>query len=154
VQSTKGSACPSGSKIGTGEAEAITGFGAGIDPVKEDIVAYNIKNGLYLLLTPQGAIGQTAVLKSTLSGLNLHTPVPPFCLPGGSPPDCKNGEAVLTKFELTTIKKSKGSGAKKKNYITTPPKCTKKGFATSFTVTYKDGTKETDTAKTTCKKKK
>jgi len=151
VQNTKGTACPAGSKIGAGEAEAITGFGAGIDPVKEDIVAYNRKGGLFLLLTPQGAIGQTAVLESKLSGLKLTTPVPPFCLPGGSPPACENGEAVLTKFDLTTLKKSKGRGAKKKNYITTPPKCTKKGWVTSFTVTYKDGTSETDTAKTACK---
>lgn len=154
VQSTAGSACPAGSLIGTGTAEAVTGFGAGIDPVKETIKAFNRKNGLYLLLQPEGAVGQTAVLESKLSGLNLRTPVPPFCLPGGTPPECKNGEAVLTRFELTTKAKSKGSGKRKKNYITTPPKCTKKGFTTSFTVTYKDGTKETDTSKQTCSKKK
>ena len=151
VQSTKGAACPAASKIGTGDAEAITGFGAGIDPVKENIVAYNRPGGLFLLLTPQGAIGQTAVLESKLSGLELTTPVPPFCLPGGSPPDCANGEAVLTKFNLTTVKKKKGSGAKALYYIRTPPKC-RKSWTTKFTVTYKDGTSETDTSKTTCKK--
>lgn len=152
VQNTKGSACPSGSKIGTGTAEAITGFGAGIDPVKEDIVAFNRRGGLYLLLTPQGAIGQTAVLESKLNKLTLTTPVPPFCLPGGSPPACENGEAVLTKFNLTTVKKSKGSGARRRNYITTPLTCSSRGWVTSFTVTYKDGTSETDKSKTTCRR--
>jgi hypothetical protein len=68
IQNSNGSKCPAKSKIGTGFAEAITGLGAGIDPVGENITAYNVPKGIAFLLTPKGAIGQTAAFRGKFSG--------------------------------------------------------------------------------------
>jgi hypothetical protein len=156
IIATKGASCPRGSKVGAGSAEAITGFGAGVDPIQETIIAFNNKNELILYLTPKGTIGQTFVLRAKLkassTGPLLTTVVPPLCLPGGSPPDCKNGEAVLTKFNLKTVGITKGSGAKKKNYVTTPPKCPKsKLWTTKISFTYNDGSKKDIKATQKCR---
>jgi hypothetical protein len=140
---TKGKgACPAASKIGSGSAEAITGLGAGIDPVGENVTAFNTKKGIYFLLTPAGTVGQTAVLtakwsgagaasaRSAAAGPKLTTVVPPFPLPGGA------GEAALTKFDLTV--KSHGKG--KKAYSTTPRTCPKSGkWKLSATFKYDGG---------------
>lgn len=156
IISSKGGVCPRGSKVGAGNAEAITGFGAGVDPVQETVLAYNNKNELILYLTPKGAIGQTFVLrpkiKASRTGPTLTTVVPPLCLPGGSPPDCKNGEAVLTKFNLKTVGIVKTISGKRRNYVTTPPKCPKsKKWTTKTTFTYSDGSTAAVSSTSTCK---
>jgi hypothetical protein len=128
IQNTNGSACPSKSKIGTGKAEAITGLGAPIDPVPENITAYNVPKGIAFLLTPANPVGQTAAFRGKFSGAGvanvrgaasgpkLVTTVPKFPIPGG-------GEAKLTKFDLNVKK----SGTTAKPYATTPKTCPKSG---------------------------
>lgn len=156
IISTKGAACPRGSKVGAGSAEAITGFGAGVDPVQESIIAYNNKNELILYLTPKGTIGQTFILrpklKASRTGPTLTTTVPPLCLPGGTPPTCSNGEAVLTKFDLKTVGVTKTISGTRRNYVTTPPKCPRsKKWTTKITFTYSDASTQSFNSTSTCR---
>jgi hypothetical protein len=156
IIATKGAACPRGSKVGAGSAEAITGFGAGVDPVQEAIIAYNNTNELILYLTPKGTIGQTFVLrpklKASRTGPTLTTTVPPLCLPGGTPPTCSNGEAVLTKFDLKTVGIVKTISGKRRNYVTTPTKCPRsKKWTTKITFNYSDGSTQSFNSRSTCK---
>jgi hypothetical protein len=148
IQGSNGGVCPTGSKVGAGSAEAVTGFGGSIDPVGETIVAYNNRNQLIMLLRPKSAVGQTAVLRGSLrnsrTGPTITVNVPPFCLPGGTPPDCKNGEAVLTKFNLLVKGISKTISGKRRNYATTPSTCPRaKNWKTTATFTYSDGSRQT-----------
>jgi hypothetical protein len=136
IQNTNGSACPSKSRIGSGLAEAITGLGAPIDPVPENVTAYNVPKGIAFLLTPANPVGQTAAFRGKFSGAGaagagaaaagpkLVTKVPTFPIPGG-------GEAKLTRFDLKV--KANGKGAKA--YSITPktcPKSKKWGLSASF----------------------
>lgn len=138
IQSSNGKACPAKSKIGTGIAEAFTGLGPTVDPVVENIVAFNVPKGIAFLLTPKGAIGQTAAFRGKFSGAGassvhgsaagpkLVTNVPKFPIPGV-------GEAKLTKFDLNVKK----GGTKAKPYATTPRTCPKSGkWALSATFKY------------------
>ncbi|MFL5827343.1 MAG: hypothetical protein ACJ76V_12530 [Thermoleophilaceae bacterium] len=138
IQSSNGKDCPAKSKIGTGIAEAFTGLGPTIDPVIENIVAFNVPKGIAFLLTPKGAIGQTAAFRGKFSGAGvarvrgaasgpkLLTKVPKFPIPGV-------GEAKLTKFDLNVKK----VGTKAKPYATTPKTCPKsKKWALSAVFTY------------------
>ena len=156
IIATKGAACPRGSKVGAGSAEAITGFGPGVDPIQESIIAYNNKNQLILYLTPKGTIGQTFVLRAKLkassSGTTLTTNVPPLCLPGGTPPTCSNGEAVLTKFNLDTAGITKTVSGKRSIYVTTPSTCpSSKKWTTKTTFTYSDGSTKALSNTSTCR---
>lgn len=149
------SACPAGSKIGTGAAKAITGLGAPVDPVGENVTAYNTAKGMYFLLTPQSPVGQTAVLtarwsgagassaRSSASGPKLTTVVPSFPIPGG-------GEAALTQFDLKVKPRGKG----KKAFALTPRTCPKSG-KWSLTATFKYDGGQTIVVKDTspCRKK-
>lgn len=108
--------CSSRSRVGTGKAEAVSGLAA-IDPVKENIVAYNTRNGILFYLTPGSPGGQTLVLPGRISGRTLTTTVPPFPVPGNPK------GAVLTKFNLDIKAKSKGRGSNRKDYVRTPTTC-------------------------------
>ncbi|MFL5827341.1 MAG: hypothetical protein ACJ76V_12520 [Thermoleophilaceae bacterium] len=118
IQNTNGNVC-SKSRVGTGLVKANTGLGAGIDPISEDVQAFNGKKKIFFLLTPKGAIGQTAVLTGNFRGTKapkLVVDVPLFPIPGGS-------NAVLIQFDFA-VKKT-GSG--KKAYGTTPKTCPRSG---------------------------
>jgi hypothetical protein len=158
IQTSNGGVCPRGSKVGAGNAEAVTGFGAGVDPIQESVVAYSNTNEIIFFLRPKGPVGQTLVLRGKLkaskSGPTLTTVVPPLCLPGGSPPECKNGEAVLTKFELVVKGISKTIKKKRRNYVTTPSKCPgSKKWTTKGTFTYADKSIVNVNATTPCSKR-
>jgi hypothetical protein len=139
-------ACPAGSRLGTGSAEAITGLGAGIDPVGENIVAFAGKNQIIFFLTPKGTIGQTAVIRGKIRKNVVNTPVPAFPLPGGG------GNAALTVFKINLKAYAKGSGAKQKRVLTTPSKCPKgHNWVTNVKFKYEDGTSASINSRSTCK---
>ncbi|MFL5827340.1 MAG: hypothetical protein ACJ76V_12515 [Thermoleophilaceae bacterium] len=138
-------ACPAGSRLGTGTADAITGLGAGIDPVVENIIAFAGKNQIIFLLTPKGAIGQTATIRGKIKKNVVTTPVPAFPIPGA-------GNASLTKFQVNLKAVSSGSGSKKKRSVTTPPTCPKaKNWVTTTKFNYEDGTTATVKSRSSCK---
>lgn len=147
-EDVKAGKCPKGSLIGTGVARA------NISPViattTEDVKAYATRNGIVLLLTDNAEdpnIGSTIVLhaKTSLKGVITVTVPELQPVPGVF--------AVLTDFTLKTKPKSKGKGAKRKNLITTPRKCTKKGWTHTVTFTYADGSaKDVRKTKQACRK--
>jgi hypothetical protein len=126
--------CPEKSQIGTGQAKA--NVAPIIPSTTEDVTAYARKGGILLLLSdnpddPNPA--QTLVLRAKASKRGVITVNVPELQP------VPGVFAVLTDFNLRTDPKSKGKGKKKINLITTPKKCTKKGWTHSVTFTYADG---------------
>ena len=151
-------ACPKGSAIGSGQVAARTPFN-GVSDFTGTVNAYNAPNGLILYVNVQSA-NQTLVLRPKFSGLTLKTAVPQTCIPPNRPDQgCRpNGqgdpqEAILTSFSLKTKAMSKGKGAKKKNQITTPPKCPKGTWQFIANIKYADGTSVKIPETTPCKKK-
>jgi hypothetical protein len=140
--------CPAKALIGTGVARA--NVAPLIPSTTEDVKAYASKNGITLLLTDNEQdpnIGQTIVLKAKTSSRGVITVTVPELQP------VPGVFAVLTDFTLKTKPKSKGSGKKKINLITTPKKCTKKGWTHTVTFTYADGSaKDVRKTKQACKK--
>lgn len=116
--------CPTRTKVGSGSAEVRLKF-PGTAPIPASVTAYNRKSngtkGLFLYVVPSVQGQAPVVLKPTFKGLTLVTKIAPLCVLN----DCAtNGEAVLTKFTLSTKAIKKGT----KKFITTPPKCPKVGW--------------------------
>lgn len=148
----EGNVCPKNTQIGSGTAEVRLKY-PGSAPIPADVTAYNRKSdgnkGLFLYVVPSVPGQAPVVIKPIFNGLKLTTNLVPLCVLNDCP---NNGEAVLTKFELTTkafhktTKKTvKRHGKKKKvkvtkYFITTPTKCTAAGFAFTADFTYDDGT--------------
>ena len=127
--------CPAKSLIGTGTAKA--NAAPLFSSTTEDVKAYASKGGIVLLLSDNAADpnpGQTIVLRAKASARGVITVKVPVLQP------VPNLFVVLTDFTLKTKPKSKGSGKKKVNLITTPKKCKpKKGWVNTVTFTYGDG---------------
>jgi len=139
-------ACPAGSRLGTGSAEAITGLGAGIDPVGENIIAFAGKSQIIFLLTPKGAVGQTATIRGKVRKNVVTVTVPAFPIPGA-------GNASLTVFNVALKSISSGRGSKKKNLVTTPSTCpASKNWTTATKFNYENGTTATIKSRSSCKR--
>ncbi|MEA2479329.1 MAG: hypothetical protein QOJ07_1251 [Thermoleophilaceae bacterium] len=157
--STPDKACPTGSKVGTGNVKARIPFQLPGQPeeLTGTVDGYNAKGGLLLWVVVQSPIGnQTLLIKPKLKGLTLKTAVPRTCVPPGTPEnDCQdsNGqsqEAILTFFKLN-VKSLKGKKTKKP-YMLTPKTCTGSKWTFSAKITYADGTSINPTSDTPCKK--
>jgi hypothetical protein len=140
--------CPKNTIIGSGTAEVRLKF-PGSAPIPANVTAYNRKKGLWLYVVPSVAGQAPVVIKPTFQGLKLVTVLTPLCVLN----DCaKNGEAVLTKFELTTNAYKKGKGKKTKFFLTTPKTCTKAGWKFTADFTYDDTTTKHLESVQACKK--
>jgi hypothetical protein len=136
--------CPKNTKIGGGSAEARIKL-PGYPPIPAKVTAYNRRKGLFLYIVPQAPGQAPIVLKPTFKGLLLITKIAPLCVAG----DCAaNGEAVLTKFQLTTKPFTKA----KKTFIKAPPNCPKAGWKFEATFKYADKTSKTLKSFQTCRK--
>ena len=141
------SACPKGSKIGSGRVAARLPF-SGTADLTGTVRAYNANKGLLLLVTIESpGAAQTLLLKPKWRGLKLMTDVPHTCLPPNQPSNgCRdaNGQeqsVILTNFELTTKVASSGKGSKKKTLITSPKTCPAGGWPFQADIGYGDGSK-------------
>ena len=140
--------CPKNTQIGSGTAEVRLKFN-GTQPIPAKVTAYNKKKGLWLYVVPQVAGQAPVVITPTFQGLKLITILKPLCVLN----DCaKNGEAVLTKFELTTQAFSKGKGKKTKFFQKSPATCPAAGWLFAADWTYDDTTTEHKTSIQKCKK--
>ena len=140
--------CPKASELGTGTAKA-NGFPL-IPSTTEDIAAYATKGGVMFALTDNlqdPAPAQTLVLKAKISSRGVLTAtVPPLPLP------IPGQFAVLTDFEVDVKATSRKVKGKRRTFIRTPKKCTKRGWTTTTSFRYADGSKETKKTKQSCKK--
>jgi hypothetical protein len=141
---TKGpAACPASSRIGKGTATATppTG-GAG---VTVDAIVFNTKfsgrnSFLFTFVSNNTYVTSfdAFVKGNTLSASGLDGAIP--------------GGLIVTKFNGTIDKHSKGKGKKKHNLITTPGTCPKsKKWTNSGTFTFQNGDKDTSTSTSSCK---
>jgi len=159
---TPDEACPKGSRLGKpgakgdGKVAARLPFDSPLGDVDGEVFAYNANKGLLLFVNLQEA-NQTLVLRPKFSGLTLKTTVPHSCVPPNRPDqDCRpNGtgepqEAILVDFALKTLPRSSGSGAKRKQLITTPPSCPSGGWTFTATIKYADGTSVKIPTKSPC----
>ena len=129
------SACPSGSKVGTGKATVITGLP--IDPITLSAQVFTKQGGLLAYLTGSG---QTQVIEMSMSSNKIVAQVPRRCLIAT---DCSKGEAVLKSLTVT-LKPGK--------LVKTPRTCPGSGKWTSAAVyKYVNGDTERQTSKSPCK---
>jgi hypothetical protein len=140
--------CPDASELGTGTAKA-NGFPL-IPTTTEDIKTYATKGGVMFALTDNvqdPAPAQTLVLRAKISSRGVLTatvPALPLPIPGQF--------AVLTDFNVDVKKASRKVKGKTRVFIRTPKKCKKKGWTTTTSFRYSDGTKETKKTKQSCHK--
>jgi hypothetical protein len=140
--------CPKNTKIGSGTAEVRLKF-PGTQPIPANVTAYNRKKGLWLYVVPSVAGQAPVVIKPTFQGLKLITILTPLCVLN----DCaKNGEAVLTKFELKTNPYKKGKGKKTRFFTRSPKTCPAAGWKFAADWTYDDGSTEHKESFQKCKK--
>jgi hypothetical protein len=144
--------CPKNTQIGSGTAEVRLKF-PGSAPIPAKVTAYNRKSegtkGLFLYVVPSVAGQAPVVIKPVFKGLKLTTVLTPLCVLN----DCAtNGEAVLTKFELTTKPYKKGKGKKTRFFQKAPAKCPAAGWKFAADWTYDDGTTEHLESLQKCKK--
>jgi hypothetical protein len=140
--------CPDGSKIGSGTAMA-NGYPL-IPTTTEDIAAYATKGGVLFALTDNAADprpAQTLVLRTRLSSRGvLKATVPPLPLP------IPGQFAVLTDFDVKIGKRSRIVGGKRRIFVRTPKLCTHRGWTTTTSFRYADGTKATRKTKQSCRR--
>jgi hypothetical protein len=141
--------CPSKSKIGTGKAEALTGFSGGVDPIFENLTVIYANTGVIIHARPTGALGQTLGLWGGFTGpFTLTTGIPALCLPGGVPPTCAKGDASISKIDLNVKPVKKGKNV----LIRTPAKCSGGKWNYNGVLTFADGTVQEHPGTTPCKR--
>jgi hypothetical protein len=145
--------CPANTKVGDGTASAnlvgtnpTTGQKTVTQNLGQKVTAFTTKGGIYLIVKGT-SLPTTAILKGSLSkkgvlSVNVERDLP--VIPGGN-------KIVLTDFAVKIKKVVKGSGKKRKEFITTP-KCPKsKKFTIKSSFNYDDGSKKNITTTQKCK---
>jgi hypothetical protein len=126
------SACPPGSKVGTGYIRIDTGFPEPNRFIEVDVVFLNNADQLIFLNTDRDT-GVRVVARATIQGGRLTSSAPP--LPG-TPPD--GGAIDVVQSQLHSI--SRNVGGETRGYITTPPECPPSHvWVNSLSFTYADG---------------
>ena len=140
--------CPDASGLGSGTAKA-NGFPL-IPSTTEDIKVYATKGGVMFALTDNAqdpAPAQTLVLRAKISSRGVLTAtVPPLPLP------IPGQFAVLTDFKVKVKRASRTVRGKTRVFIRTPKRCTKRGWTTTTSFRYADGSKTTKKNKQSCRK--
>ncbi|HYU61969.1 MAG TPA: hypothetical protein VEK39_14515 [Solirubrobacterales bacterium] len=137
------SACPAESVVGGGAVTLDTGLPGPARFITSDVTLLNNTDELIFLFTDRQSGGRL-VTRSQVGERTVDSAVP--FLPG-TPPD---GAAVDT-VDLTIFAISSESG----NYVTTPPKCPRRGFwVNSVHFTYDDGVTQTVTTQSPCHRAK
>lgn len=143
-------ACPAESKLNSKTGTAKANAYPLIPSSTEDIAAYATKNGVLFALTDNAADpapAQTLVLRTKLSSRGvLKATVPPLPLP------VPGQFAVLTDFTIRLDKHSRLVRGKRRIFVRTPKKCTRKGWTTTTTFTYADGSRAVRKTKQSCRK--
>ena len=127
IQMSGPSACPPGSKVGSGTLTAATGFGPPTDPVAGDVTVFNGADQLIEVVTVPGTQTVAGMDRLSVEG-NVLTAHPP-AIPGG-PPD---GRTAVKDIQLTIDR----SG-----YVTTPPECEVPGWAYGASYEFANGAKQ------------
>jgi hypothetical protein len=136
-------ACSSKTQVATGSAIVNTGLNPPVTRINATVKGYNGGSKLVLYVVPSGA--QPIVIRASVtgkpkSGQHIVAVVKPNCIPPGRPtdsPPCGGREAPIESFTLTTLKKSKGKGDKRRDLVTTPSSCPKGGWEFGVKVSFR-----------------
>jgi hypothetical protein len=121
LQSLGLSACPAGSRIGSGEADVFLGQGGDATLA---VTAFNTRSGLLAALTLNEQVVRT--IRARVRGSRVTVKFPRVALAGGF-------EAALTRFEL----RIRSAGTPHRPWARTPEKCPKDArWRTRYTATY------------------
>jgi hypothetical protein len=137
------SACPSGSKVGTGFIRIDTGFSGPNRFIEVDVVFLN-NTGQLIFLTTDRDSGARVVARGTIQDGRLTSNAP--TLPG-TPPDGAAIDVVQTQLESI----SRVVGGEVRGYITTPPECPPDHtWVNTLSFTYADGVTQTVDSPSPC----
>lgn len=136
ILATKGTACPSKSKIGAGTA--LANAAPVIPVIPENATAFAGKNQIIFLLLPSGAAGQVIVLRGKVAANKVTTPVPVIKAGGLN--------VVITALDLTVKKLGSGSKA-----FVTAGKCTSGKFVVKSSFVYQTGANVSLSSSSKCK---
>jgi hypothetical protein len=137
------SACPPGSKVGTGYIRIDTGFPEPNRFFDVDVTFLNNTDQLIFLSTERKT-GARVVSRATIDGGRLTSTAPP--LPG-TPPDGGAIDVVHTRLDAI----SREVGGVRRGYITTPSVCPRDGaWTNTLSFTYADGVTQTVTSRSPC----
>jgi hypothetical protein len=135
IKATSGSACPSKSRLGAGNA---TANGAPVLPnLPESVTAFAGNNEVILLLLPKVVGGTTLVLHGKVSANRMATEVPVL----------QQGPINIVLTELKLAVKAIGKGS---TMFIRAGKCTKKKFVVKSSFVYQTGAKLTLTSSSRC----
>ena len=141
---TKGAgACPAATRIGSGSAAATTAAG---QTVTVDAAIFNERLGkrnaflfIFLLNDAYVTAFDAAVKGNTISSEGLTGALP--------------GDFVVTQFNGSIAKHSKGRGKRKHNLISAPPACPKsKKWTNTATFVFQDNSSDTGSSTSACKR--
>jgi hypothetical protein len=137
------SACPPGSKVGTGYIRIDTGFPEPNRFFDVDVTFLNNTDQLIFLSTERRTGGRV-VARAAIQGGRLTSMAPP--LPG-TPPD--GGALDVVHTRLAAI--SREVGGVRRGYITTPSACPRGGaWTNTLSFTYSDGVTQTVASESPC----
>jgi hypothetical protein len=136
IQASGPSACPPGSKVGSGTLTAVTGSGPPADPVAGDVTLFNAPDQIIEVVTVPGTQTVAGMDRLTVEG-NVLTAHPP-AIPGG-PPD---GRTAVKDIKVTIDH----SG-----YVTTPPECEVPGWSYGASYEFANGATQQVSHRHACK---
>lgn len=147
------SACPAGSRVGSGTIVAAVLVAPGPNKPRTtfDVNIFNTDGGLLMTARPQGSSTVGAVARGTIKGRTTTVTVP-TCLMGGQPPNgCASDQTALVTVFQRTFRIVRGPPGHRRAYLTTPRTCPRSHHWTGVArLTYADGASERVTATTGC----
>ena len=149
LMSLGAAACPPGSAIGGGVVTVDTGLPGPARMVTADVEFFNNATdpaGEFIYLNTVRGTGARTVIRADVT--RRRTITVPGMLPG-TPPD---GGAIDT-VDITVDAVSRKVDGKSRSYITTPPRCPRRGsWPTRVLFTYPDGVTQKVRDRTPCKR--
>lgn len=145
LQATGGATCPPDSRLGPGDIWLESGFGAPLDPFWVDTYwYYGPRGGIVVLVRKHGTPAPViAVSRARIEGATFIAE-PSF--PPGYPP----GTKTTLKESIQVFEKRVTSAG---SFLTTPPTCPRsRKWISRATITYEDGSSETATSTTRCRR--
>lgn len=144
-------ACPPGSRVGGGEVDLDTGNPGPNRIIENDATLLNNAGELIFITESTNTPTQVrAVTRARVAGRKTINMVPP--IPGTPPPD---SFTALTRIQLLLESVSRGRGADRRNYITTPRSCPDDGAWTNQArFVYRDGVEQVVKGDSPCREKR
>src|SRR2546423_7021009 len=147
LQTSGGGACPSDSRVGSGDTELATGFPGPAATFQLDLEVYKHRDQLIFLIKPKGSSTVLSVGRSKVDGRTITTDIP--ATPGG-PPD---GQSSVKHIAFALAKVTKRAHGSIRSFLTTPSLCPASNEWTSVAMfTYADGVSQTIRVATPCKR--